>query len=298
MDKTIAVIGAGLIGRAWAMVFARAGWAVRLTDSNADQLARARAFIAASLDEQQRYGLVADARAALARIEHAADLESAIEGADWVQENLPEKVEVKRDVFARARSSRPPGRRARQLDLGDSGIAIYRKPGRACALPGRASGQSAASGADRRAVRRAMDRAGDDRARGARIRVAWAGPDRRPARARRLCAQSPAGCAIVGGDAPGRRGLRVRRRPRQDGARRTRAALVVPGADGDDRIERTRRRSRLLRALRRFLPPAYRRPGGAGRMGCRQRGESCRCARRAALARGAGKPGPCGAIGA
>ena len=100
MDKTIAVIGAGLIGRAWAMVFARAGWTVRLTDSNAGQLASARAFIAASLDEQRQYGLVADARAALARIELAATIESAVADADWVQENLPEKVEVKRDVFA------------------------------------------------------------------------------------------------------------------------------------------------------------------------------------------------------
>jgi len=99
MDKTIAVIGAGLIGRAWAMVFARAGWAVRLTDTNADQLSRARAFIAASLDEQRQYGLVADAGAALARIEYAADLESAIAGADWVLANLPEKVDVKREVF-------------------------------------------------------------------------------------------------------------------------------------------------------------------------------------------------------
>jgi len=100
MNKTIAVIGAGLIGRAWAMVFARAGWNVRLTDSHAKQLTHARAFIAASLNEQQRYGLVADARAALERIEYAADIESAIGDADWVQENLPEKVEVKREVFA------------------------------------------------------------------------------------------------------------------------------------------------------------------------------------------------------
>lgn len=100
MEKTVAVIGAGLIGRAWAMVFARAGWKVRLTDSSADQLARARAFIAASLEEQQQYGLVSDAGAALARIEYAADLESAIADAGWVQENLPEKVETKRGVFA------------------------------------------------------------------------------------------------------------------------------------------------------------------------------------------------------
>lgn len=100
MEKTVAVIGAGLIGRAWAMVFARAGWKVRLTDSSADQLARARAFIATSLEEQQQYGLVVDPRAALERIEQEPDLESAIADADWVQENLPEKIEVKREVFA------------------------------------------------------------------------------------------------------------------------------------------------------------------------------------------------------
>jgi 3-hydroxyacyl-CoA dehydrogenase len=99
MDKTIAVIGAGLIGRAWAMVFARAGRDVRLADSDPEQLGHARAFIAASLDEQQQYGLVTDARAALARIEYAADLQSAVADADWVQENLPEKVDVKREVF-------------------------------------------------------------------------------------------------------------------------------------------------------------------------------------------------------
>ena len=108
MDKTIAVIGAGLIGRAWAMVFARAGWAVRLTDSDPEQLAHARAFIAASLDEQQQYGLVTDARAALARIEYAADLQAAVADADWVQENLPERVDVKREVFEELDRHAPP----------------------------------------------------------------------------------------------------------------------------------------------------------------------------------------------
>jgi 3-hydroxyisobutyrate dehydrogenase-like beta-hydroxyacid dehydrogenase len=129
MDKTIAVIGAGLIGRAWAMVFARAGWTVRLTDSNADQLAHARAFIAASFDEQQQYGLVADARAALARIDHAADIESAIEGADWVQENLPEKWR------SSAMSSRCSIAHPDPCSPADLGIPdrASRKPGRACA---------------------------------------------------------------------------------------------------------------------------------------------------------------------
>ena len=100
MENTVAIIGAGLIGRSWAMVFARGGWRVRLTDSDAGQLGRARAFIAASLDEQRQYGLVADAGGALARIEPRPDIPSALADAGWVQENLPEKVEVKREVFA------------------------------------------------------------------------------------------------------------------------------------------------------------------------------------------------------
>ena len=32
MERIAAIIGAGLIGRAWTMVFARAGWRVRLYD--------------------------------------------------------------------------------------------------------------------------------------------------------------------------------------------------------------------------------------------------------------------------
>jgi 3-hydroxyacyl-CoA dehydrogenase len=109
MDKTIAVIGAGLIGRAWAMVFARAGWRVRLTDSDPGQVERARAFIATSLDEQVKFGLVTDAPAALARIEGVASIEAAVAAADWVQENLPEAVELKRDVFAMLDRYAPPG---------------------------------------------------------------------------------------------------------------------------------------------------------------------------------------------
>jgi len=31
-ERIVAIVGAGLIGRAWAAIFARAGWKVRLTD--------------------------------------------------------------------------------------------------------------------------------------------------------------------------------------------------------------------------------------------------------------------------
>ena len=98
--KTAAIVGAGLIGRAWAMVFARAGWSVRVTDSAPSQLAAARELIALSLAEQEQAGLADDAKAALARIEISASLGDAVTGAAWVQENLPEDVEIKRAVFA------------------------------------------------------------------------------------------------------------------------------------------------------------------------------------------------------
>jgi L-gulonate 3-dehydrogenase len=100
MKNSSAIIGAGLIGRAWAMVFARAGWRVRLYDSVPAQLAAAREFIAASLDDQARLGLVADPAAARSRIAYVPDLADAVSAADWVQENLPETLDQKREVFA------------------------------------------------------------------------------------------------------------------------------------------------------------------------------------------------------
>jgi 3-hydroxyacyl-CoA dehydrogenase len=107
MTGNAAVIGAGLIGRAWAMVFARAGWQVRLHDSDAAQLAAARVRIAESLAEQQAAGIVGDAREALARIDTFTSIDDALAGTDWVQENLPEQVEVKRKVFARLDARAP-----------------------------------------------------------------------------------------------------------------------------------------------------------------------------------------------
>jgi L-gulonate 3-dehydrogenase len=98
--ETAAIIGAGLIGRAWAMVFARAGWTVHLYDATAGQVSAAQQFIAASLAEQQAMGLAEDAAAAAARILPAPTLEAAVAGAAWVQENLPEILPLKQEVFA------------------------------------------------------------------------------------------------------------------------------------------------------------------------------------------------------
>ncbi len=107
--ETAAIIGAGLVGRAWAMVFARAGWTVHLYDAAAEQVAAAQVFIADSLTEQQSMGLCDDAAAASARILPTATLEDAVAGAAWVQENLPEILALKIEVYAALDRAAAPG---------------------------------------------------------------------------------------------------------------------------------------------------------------------------------------------
>ncbi|MEQ8291327.1 MAG: 3-hydroxyacyl-CoA dehydrogenase [Roseovarius sp.] len=102
MTAPVACIGAGLIGRAWAIVFARAGHQVRLWDENPDAPAAARAFAAEMLPELERLGLIdCTATDALARITPAATLEEALDGAQHVQESTFERIDVKREIFAR-----------------------------------------------------------------------------------------------------------------------------------------------------------------------------------------------------
>jgi L-gulonate 3-dehydrogenase len=50
-ENIVAIIGAGLIGRAWSVVFSRAGWQVRLTDPHAPTLAAAPELILQELRE-------------------------------------------------------------------------------------------------------------------------------------------------------------------------------------------------------------------------------------------------------
>ena len=107
MKATAAMIGAGLIGRSWAMVFARAGWRVRLYDSVPEQLVAAREHIEAGLLEQQAYGLADDGAAAAARVDYLNTLEDAVVDVQWVQENAPEVLDVKRELYPRIDRATP-----------------------------------------------------------------------------------------------------------------------------------------------------------------------------------------------
>ncbi|MGO1768050.1 MAG: 3-hydroxyacyl-CoA dehydrogenase [Advenella sp.] len=105
---SVSIIGTGLIGQAWAVVFARAGCATTIWDGNADAARQAVALIDQQMQTLAHYGLVDDVPGAMARIQVADSLEAAVAQADYVQENLPEVLEIKLDVFARLDAAAPP----------------------------------------------------------------------------------------------------------------------------------------------------------------------------------------------
>jgi 3-hydroxyacyl-CoA dehydrogenase len=99
--ERIGIVGAGLIGRAWSIVFARAGFGVKLWDVAPAALPAAMEFIAARLPELREAGLIADAPATvLARIVPVATIAEAVSGVVHVQENGPERVADKQALFA------------------------------------------------------------------------------------------------------------------------------------------------------------------------------------------------------
>lgn len=99
-NKTVAIVGVGLIGRAWAAIFARAGWTVRLTDPHAPTLNAASGLIRDELRALNRHGLANDPDGAMSRISVAPNLTEALKGVALVQENGPEKIEDKIALFA------------------------------------------------------------------------------------------------------------------------------------------------------------------------------------------------------
>jgi carnitine 3-dehydrogenase len=86
--RTVAVVSTGVIGASWAALFLANGFDVVATDPAPGAEDRLRADVAAT-------GL--DARGRLSFVDDVAE---AVAGADFVQENGPERIEVKHDLFA------------------------------------------------------------------------------------------------------------------------------------------------------------------------------------------------------
>ncbi|MFV0411195.1 MAG: 3-hydroxyacyl-CoA dehydrogenase [Paracoccus sp. (in: a-proteobacteria)] len=94
----IAIIGAGLVGSGWALVFAGAGFGVRAYDPSEEVRDRILPWAKDSLCEMAEAGLVQDPDAILSRITVHPTLAEAVDGAFYVQESVFETVEVKTAV--------------------------------------------------------------------------------------------------------------------------------------------------------------------------------------------------------
>ncbi|MHB1852787.1 MAG: 3-hydroxyacyl-CoA dehydrogenase NAD-binding domain-containing protein, partial [Acidimicrobiales bacterium] len=98
IPKTTAVVGAGTMGPGIAATLSRCGSAVRLNDVSSEVLERSKAAteLASTLLER-----VEAPAAPGGSVTFEQDLEAAVRGADLVIEAVPEKVDLKREVFAK-----------------------------------------------------------------------------------------------------------------------------------------------------------------------------------------------------
>ena len=108
--RTVAVVGAGVIGRSWIRVFARAGCETRVFDPDPEQLGRALDWARESAAEDEALGFIpVGAAAGEERAVRRCDtLEGALAGAGWVQEGGPETLGVKRRIFAELDAAAAP----------------------------------------------------------------------------------------------------------------------------------------------------------------------------------------------
>ena len=95
---TVAVVGGGLVGLGWAVVFARGGRAVRLYDVDPGIRETALGRLRASVEDMADYGLVADVEALVSRVTVSDTLTEAVGPADYVQESVFERVDVKTEI--------------------------------------------------------------------------------------------------------------------------------------------------------------------------------------------------------
>jgi 3-hydroxybutyryl-CoA dehydrogenase len=99
--RTVAVIGAGIMGRGIAHAAALGGYRTILEDLLPNALRKAETEIRANLDKAVELGKVEaeDANAAFSRIEYAGSVDEAGREADLVIEAVPEEMESKIEIF-------------------------------------------------------------------------------------------------------------------------------------------------------------------------------------------------------
>ncbi|PSK91379.1 carnitine 3-dehydrogenase [Murinocardiopsis flavida] len=105
--RTVACIGAGVIGGGWAAHFLAAGYDVVAWDPAPDAERRLRDLVATAWPALEDLGLAE--RAAIDNLTVVATLAEAVSGADFVQESAPERLDTKVALLAEIAAAAPPG---------------------------------------------------------------------------------------------------------------------------------------------------------------------------------------------
>lgn len=105
---TIGVIGAGLVGSGWVIVFARAGYCVRVYDPNPEVRAHLPDKLVTTLTALNAHHLISDVEDVLGRVEVVGTLGESLEGVTYVQESVPERADIKRAIYEDIDARIPP----------------------------------------------------------------------------------------------------------------------------------------------------------------------------------------------
>ena len=104
--ERIGIVGTGVIGASWAAYFAARGYDVVATDPAEGAEARLRDHVGSTWPALERMGLASGG--SQDRIRFVADLEDCVAEADFVQENGPEREDVKRETYRRMDAAARP----------------------------------------------------------------------------------------------------------------------------------------------------------------------------------------------
>lgn len=96
--KNITVVGTGVIGNGWITRFLANGYQVTASDPDPSAEARTREAVEHAWPAMQKVGL--HEAASLDNLFFETDVQKAVQNADFIQENVPEREELKRKVIA------------------------------------------------------------------------------------------------------------------------------------------------------------------------------------------------------
>jgi 3-hydroxyacyl-CoA dehydrogenase len=95
--RRVAIIGTGVIGASWTALFLAKGLSVVATDVAPDAETALRRFVKAAWPALERLGLAPSA--SQSQLSFTGDMPAAVESADFVQENGPERIDFKKKLY-------------------------------------------------------------------------------------------------------------------------------------------------------------------------------------------------------